>query len=119
VRWLGERGDVPRLLAAADLLCQPNLGPEPFGITFVEAMYAGIPVVAAAHGGSLEIVTPETGLLVPPNDPAATADALARLIDDASLRARLGAAGPARARELSDPERQMSRLHDVLREVAA
>ncbi len=119
VRWLGERADVPRLLAAADLLCQPNLGPEPFGMTYVEAMHASRPVVAAATGGALEIVTPDTGLLVSPGDVAATADALRRLIGDARLRARLGAAGPARARELSDPARQMRRLHDLLLGAAA
>jgi glycosyltransferase involved in cell wall biosynthesis len=114
VRWLGERADVPRLLAAADLLCQPNLGPEPFGITFVEAMYAGIPVVGAALGGAREIVTDATGVLAPAGDASAVADALLGLIGDAGLRARLGAAGPARARELCDPGQQLRRLHDLL-----
>jgi glycosyltransferase involved in cell wall biosynthesis len=114
VRWLGERGDVPRLLAAADLLCQPNLGPEPFGMTFVEAMYAGRPAVAAELGGAREIVTPETGMLVPRDDAAATADALRTLVGDPALRARLGAAAPALARELCDPATQMWRLHDLL-----
>jgi len=119
VRWLGERADVPRLLAAADVLCQPNLGPEPFGMTYVEAMHARLPVVAAATGGATEIVTPDTGILVAPGDPGATSEALRRLTDDAGLRARLGAAGPARARELCDPERQMRRLHGILGEARA
>jgi glycosyltransferase involved in cell wall biosynthesis len=114
VRWLGERADVPRLLAAADLLCQPNLGPEPFGITYVEAMYAGLPVVAAALGGALETVTADTGLLVPAGDASMLAGALRTLAADPELRRRLGAAGPARARELCDPARQMRRLHEVL-----
>jgi len=118
VRWLGERGDVPRLLAAADLLCQPNLGPEPFGITYVEAMYAGLPVVAAALGGALETVTADTGLLVPAGDPSMLAGALRTLAADPGLRGRLGAAGPARAREHCDPARQMRRLHDLLGEAA-
>ena len=48
VRFIGQRSDVPRLLACADLHCQPNTGPEPFGIAFVEAMYAGLPVVTTA-----------------------------------------------------------------------
>jgi len=48
VRFLGQRADVPRLLAAADIHCQPNTGPEPFGIAFVEALYAGLPVVTTA-----------------------------------------------------------------------
>lgn len=119
VRWLGERADVPRLLAAADVLCQPNLGPEPFGMTYVEAMHAQLPVVAAATGGAAEIVTPETGILVPPKDPGATAEALRRLIDDAGARTRLGAAGPARASELCDPARQLRRLHEILAGAAA
>ncbi|HSU15204.1 glycosyltransferase [Longimicrobium sp.] len=119
VRWLGERRDVPRLLAAADVLCQPNLGPEPFGITFVEAMYAGLPVIGAALGGAREIVTDATGVLVPPDDPSATAEALRMLIGDAEMRARLGAAGPARARELCDPEMQMRKLHGILTAGAA
>jgi glycosyltransferase involved in cell wall biosynthesis len=114
VRWLGERTDVPRLLAAADLLCQPNLGPEPFGITYVEAMYAGLPVVAAATGGALEIVTEATGVLVPAGDAPSLAGALRTLAADAALRRRLGEAGPARAAELCDPVQQMRRLHDVL-----
>jgi len=114
VRWLGERTDVPRLLAAADLLCQPNLGPEPFGITYVEAMYAGLPVVAAATGGALEIVTDATGVLVPAGDAPALANALRTLASDAALRRRLGEAGPARARALCDPVRQLRRLHEVL-----
>ena len=42
VRFLGQRADVSRLMAAADVFCQPNTGPEPFGIVFVEALYAGL-----------------------------------------------------------------------------
>jgi glycosyltransferase involved in cell wall biosynthesis len=114
VRWLGERGDVPRLLAAADLLCQPNLGAEPFGITCVEAMYAGIPVVTAAMGGPLETVSPDVGILVPPGDSGSFAGALRTLMADPELRARLGAAGPARAQALCDPATQLRRLHDLL-----
>jgi glycosyltransferase involved in cell wall biosynthesis len=114
VRWLGERGDVSRLLAGADLLSQPNLGAEPFGISYVEAMYAGLPVVASALGGALEVVTPATGVLVPPGDAPSLAGALRGLASDAALRGRLGAAGPARARELCDPAQQLRRLHQLL-----
>jgi glycosyltransferase involved in cell wall biosynthesis len=114
IRFLGQRDDVPALMAAADLLCQPNLGPEPFGIAFVEAMHAGLPVVATAIGGAREIVDESCGILTPPRDPAALADALRRLVGDAELRARLGAAGPERARALCDPHRQTTRLRDAL-----
>lgn len=117
--FTGERRDVPRLLAAADVHCQANLGPEPFGITYVEAMHAGLPVVAAALGGAREIVDDSVGILVPPDDPPALADALRRLVDDPDLRSSLGAAGPARARELCDPAGQMRKLGTILDGVMA
>ncbi len=103
VRFLGERKDVPRLLAAADLLCQPNRGPEPFGVTFVEALYAGLPAVGSDAGGVREVVDRSVGVLVPPGDDAALAQALGGLMADGDRRAALGAAGPARARTLCDP----------------
>jgi len=114
VRWVGQRRDVPRILAAADVHCQPNLGPEPFGIAFVEALYAGLPVVSTAMGGAAEIVDPGCGILTPPGDADALADALRRLVADPALRASLGAAGPARAAELCDPARQVERLARAL-----
>ncbi|MBW3570469.1 MAG: glycosyltransferase [Gemmatimonadetes bacterium] len=117
IRFLGQRDDVPALMASADVLCQPNLGPEPFGIAFVEGMHAGLPVIATAIGGAREIVSAECGLLVPPEDPAPLADALLLLIRDPALRAGLGAAGPARARALCHPQRQAEKLRDVLEAV--
>ena len=119
VRFLGERTDVRRLLAAAEIHCQANLRPDAFGITFVEALAAGLPVVTTAIGGALEIVDDSCGILVPPNDPAALASSLRRLIGDPVLRARLGAAGPARARALCDPAAQMRRLVDALASIGA
>jgi glycosyltransferase involved in cell wall biosynthesis len=118
IRFLGQRDDVPALMAAADVLCQPNLGPEPFGIAFVEAMHAGLPIVATAIGGAREIVDASCGILVPPQDPAALADALRRLIGDPDLRARLGAAGPEHARTLCDPHQQTTKMRNVLARVS-
>ncbi|HST61007.1 MAG TPA: glycosyltransferase family 4 protein [Longimicrobium sp.] len=117
IRFLGHRDDVPVLMAAADVLCQPNLGPEPFGIAFVEGMHAGLPIVATALGGAREIVAPACGVLVPPDDPAALGEALRALVRDPARRARLGAAGPAHARALCDPVQQATRMRDVLAEV--
>lgn len=114
VRWVGQRRDVPRILAAADVHCQPNLGPEPFGIAYVEALYAGLPVVSTEMGGAAEIVDPGCGILTPPGDADALAGALRRLVDDPGLRASLGAAGPARAAALCDPARQVERLARAL-----
>ena len=114
VRFLGQRADVPALLVAADIFCQPNTGPEPFGIVFVEALLAGRPVVGTALGGPLEIVDDSCGCLVPPGDCRALAATLERLIHDGPRRAQLGRAGPARARALCDPARQMARLAEFL-----
>jgi glycosyltransferase involved in cell wall biosynthesis len=114
VRFLGQRSDVPRLMAAADIYCQPNTGPEPFGLAFVEALYAGLPVVTSNFGGAVEIVTGACGVLCPPGDAVAVAAALRELIGDSVGRRALGEAGPARAAELCDPARQIGRLAEVV-----
>jgi glycosyltransferase involved in cell wall biosynthesis len=119
VRFLGQRGDVARLFAGADVLCQPNTGPEPFGIAFVEALYAGRPVVTADMGGGREIIDSRWGMLVPPNDSEAVAAALAELIAEPARRGALSAAAPARAVELCDPHRQLGKLAELLRSIAA
>ena len=119
VRFLGQRPDVGRLLGAGDIYCQPNFGPEPFGIVFIEAMYAALPVVTTAIGGVMETVDERLGILVPANDPAALAAALRRLIEDGGLRKRLGERGPARAAELCEPGPRMRELAAILKEVVA
>jgi glycosyltransferase involved in cell wall biosynthesis len=110
LRWLGDRQDVASILTAADIHCQANVRPEPFGIAYVEALAAGLPVVASASGGAVEVVDASCGLLVPPGDADSLAVALERLIDDETLRARLASHAAARARAVSDPETQIRRL---------
>jgi glycosyltransferase involved in cell wall biosynthesis len=114
IRFLGERTDVDRLLQAADIHCQPNTAPEGFGLVFVEALYAGVPVVTSDAGGATEIVTRDCGVLVGPGDSIALAAALQGLIDDPARRRTLGAAGPCRAHALCDPVAQMAALERVL-----
>jgi glycosyltransferase involved in cell wall biosynthesis len=114
VRFLGERTDVPALMQAADLYCQPNEMPEPFGVVFAEAMLAGRPVVTADMGGAPEIVSEDCGRLVARGDTAALTRVLAELIDDAPLRARLGAAGPRRAHARCAPEVVLPQLAAAL-----
>jgi len=110
VRFLGQRSDVGRLLSAADIFSQPNKEPEPFGIVFIEALSAGLPVVTTAMGGPQEIVDDSCGMVVPPGDAGRLADSLGRLIDSRQLRLRLGGNGPARARELCDPAQRIAEL---------
>jgi len=115
VRFTGERRDMARLLAAADVYCQPNTAPEPFGMVFVEALAAGLPVVTTAIGGAIEIVDETCGRLVAPDDADGWRHALMALVADSALRGRLGAAGPGRAATLCDCARQLDRLHQALR----
>ena len=119
VRFLGERRDVPALLRAADLHCQPNNAPEPFGLAFVEALHAGLPVITTRAGGAVEIVTADCGMLVEPGDADGLRAALQRLVDDPGLRRALGAAGPARAIALCDPAVQLRQLASLVESVAA
>lgn len=114
VQFLGERSDMVALLRAADVHCQPNAGPEPFGLAFVEALYTGLPVVTTDMGGAREIVTEDCGVLVPPGNPAALRAALETLLRDPAARAKLARSGPSRAAALCDPARQLSRLAELL-----
>lgn len=118
VRFLGERHDVPRLLRAADIYCQPTTRPEGFGITFVEAMHAGLPVIATPLGAAPEILDGSCGLLVPPENPEQIAAALMRLSENPNLREEMGAAARRRAEKLCDPSRQLRKLGAVLSSIA-
>jgi glycosyltransferase involved in cell wall biosynthesis len=119
VKFLGERRDVPNLLKAADVFCQFNDGPEPFGVVFAEALLAGVPVVTADLGGAPEIVSEDCGRLVPAGDVGALADALRQLIENAPLRLRLGAAGPSRATATCAPRVVLPQLARALSALGA
>ncbi len=98
VRFLGVRRDVPHLLAQADGFALASRW-EGFGLVFLEAMAAAKPVVATNVSAIPEVVDDGvTGLLVPPDDPAALAEALLALVRDPALARRLGEAGRERAR---------------------
>jgi glycosyltransferase involved in cell wall biosynthesis len=93
VRLLGDRRDVPELLAKADVFVCSSRS-EGMPVSILEAMAAGLPVVASAVGGVPEIVDDgRTGLLVAPGAVAPLTDALARLLDDRAARERMGRAG--------------------------
>jgi glycosyltransferase involved in cell wall biosynthesis len=103
VEFLGERNDIPDLIHSSDLFVLSTRS-EGLPMSILEAMAAGLPVVASEVGGIPELVDAETGVLVPPEDSTALASAVEKLIEDPGLRARLGAAGRARANERFDLE---------------
>lgn len=123
----GMRNDVPDLCAAMDVFTLPSYR-EGMPRSIIEAMHMGLPVVATDIRGSREeVVKEKTGLLVPTRDAIALGQAFARLVDDADLRTRMGAAGRARAIELYDEAKVVARqiaaiearLSPVLRAKAA
>lgn len=97
VRFTGWRRDVPEILAASDIVVHASVLPEPWGNVLVEAMAAGKPVIASDAGGPREIVVPGgTGLLVPPGDAEAMAQAIIALARDPARREALGMGGRER-----------------------
>lgn len=113
VRFLGQRSDVGELMQAADVLCQPNTSPEPFGIVFVEALARGLPVVATKMGGALEIVDESSGVLAEPTA-GSVARAIERLMHDPELLGSLSKSAPGRARFVSDPKARLNDLAELV-----
>ncbi|MBK7045110.1 MAG: glycosyltransferase family 4 protein [bacterium] len=115
----GFRPDVPDLLAAMDVFAFPSHN-EAFGLALIEAMATGLPTVSADCDGVLDIVEEGiTGLMVPPRDGERLAVATARLLDDAGLRARMGAAGRARVLAHFTAERMAQDLERLYADAVA
>ena len=117
VRFTGYLDDMPGLYAAIDVLAAPSRS-EGFGLMLVEAMAAGVPIVASAAGAIPEVVGDGPALLVPPRDPVALAAAINRVLGDHAAARRMGAAGRARAGAFSW-ERSARTLAAVYDEVLA
>ena len=117
VDFLGERGDLPEVLRDADLFLLPS-ETESFGLAALEAMACGVPVVASAVGGLVEVVADgEAGFLRPVGDVPALTDAAERLLSDEALRRAMGAAArrTAETRYRIDPA--IDRYVDIYRTV--
>jgi glycosyltransferase involved in cell wall biosynthesis len=118
VRFLGSTTDVASLLRVADVFIQPSHF-EALGLSAIEALATGVPVVSSGVGGLLDfIVDGENGTLVPPQDPPALAGAIQALIADPALRQRF--AGRARASVLGEYDERVvfSRFGALLRQLA-
>lgn len=112
----GPVQDVHERLRSWTVLVSASLEPDPAPLVVLEAMSVGLPVVATAHGGPPEYLH-EAGLLVPPDDALALRAALRRLLDDAELRERCGAAGRQRVERYYRLDERMAELLEVLASV--
>lgn len=120
VRVLGSvpQSDLFALYRAADVIVVPSIWPEPLSRVLLEAMALGRPVVATDSGGSPEAVEHGvTGTIVPRGDAKALADAIATLVNDPALRARMGAAATRRASTVFGEDRAVAALVSVYRTV--
>lgn len=119
VEWLGEvaPAEVAARLGQADVFVWPGLG-EAYGLVYLEAQAAGLPVAAMDTAGVPTVVLGgETGILTPSGDAAAYGEAIGRLVGDAGLRSRMGRAGAAfvrRERSLEAASRRLGELLDPL-----
>ncbi|TVT78564.1 MAG: glycosyltransferase family 4 protein [Denitromonas halophila] len=112
--------DVWPVWFGSDIAVVPSTEPEPFGMVAIEAMAAGLPVIAAAHGGLLDIVVEgRTGILFSPGNAVALADAIGTLAADRDCRARFGEAGARRQRDVFSVDAQVESTSRVYEEIVA
>jgi glycosyltransferase involved in cell wall biosynthesis len=113
VHFLGTRFDAVEIMAASDLFCQPTLY-EGLSVAVLEAMSLGLPIVASAVEGVVELVENErTGLLVSPGDEGELAHALTRLLGDPAERKRMGEAGRDVILHRYEPREAVRRIEQV------
>jgi glycosyltransferase involved in cell wall biosynthesis len=113
VAFVGWQPDMWPWLERWDIFVQPSLA-EGFGVATLEAMAAGLPVVASSAGGLPELIEDgRTGYVVPPADPATLAARLRHLVLHADLREAMGAAGRVRVRQHFSPQRMAAEIATV------
>jgi glycosyltransferase involved in cell wall biosynthesis len=119
VMLLGEvsKTEIAKRLAQSDIFCQPSLQ-EGLGIAALEAMAAGLPVVASKVGGLIEVVIQsETGLLVPVGDARAFAHAIASLLENPLKATQMGATGRDRVEKYFTREAMLAQTEQFYQEI--
>ena len=117
VIFTGFLSDTRIVTSLLDIVLVPSIIPEACPRTIIEAMAVGKPVIATPLGGSKELVTPETGILVPPEDASAFADAIATLAADQERLAAMGNAARNRAVQLFSSEKNTALTEAVYTEL--
>jgi len=114
VRFLGHRGDIPRLMAAMDVIVQPYSSPEPFGRAIAEAQAIGVPVIGSAMGGIPELIEDgSTGMLFPAGNSKSLGDQVVRILGDPALASRLRSGGRKRAGERFTRQRYVQAIESI------
>lgn len=116
VLFLGDRRDIPSVLASLDLSVVPS-DSESLSNVILESMAAGVPVVATRVGGNPELVTEDRGVLVPARDVDALADAVGQLMKDSTRRSELGANAKQFTREMFSAESITRQYQDLYQEL--
>ncbi len=119
VIFTGFLSDTRIVTSLLDIVLVPSIIPEACPRTIIEAMAVGKPVIATPLGGSKELVTPETGVLVPPENAEAIASAIAKLANDSEQLAAMGIAARQRAEQLFSSEKNSALTEAVYDELLA
>ena len=117
VIFTGFLPDTRVVTSLLDIVLVPSIIPEACPRTIIEAMAVGKPVIATPLGGSKELVTPETGVLVPPENAEAIAHAIAKLANDSEQLIAMGKAARMRAEQLFSSERNTTLTESVYDEL--
>lgn len=118
IEWVGFSNKIPELMRSFDVFVHTSISPEPFGQVVIEAMSEGVPVIGADAGGVREIVADgETGILTPPGDPVALADAVEALLDNPSRARQMGLAGYHRMTSTFTARRTAENMVSVFRDI--
>jgi glycosyltransferase involved in cell wall biosynthesis len=111
------RSDVPDLLTAFDIFVLPSTLPDPYPTVVLEAMASGLPVIASAQGGSMEMVSEDCGILVPAGDPRALAASINDLIKNTDIRISMGQKSMLRAQQKFSTQSYVDSIESVYSEV--
>jgi glycosyltransferase involved in cell wall biosynthesis len=118
VVFTGFRTDVPRIMAASDIVVHSSSEPEPFGRVIVEAMAAGRPVVATAAGGVLDIIEDQvTGLLVPPKNATLMAKAIQQLFQNRDQAEMIGQRAQQEAKQRFSVEQHVKAVQRIYQKI--
>ena len=120
VIFTGFRADIPRIMAASDMVVHSSSEPEPFGRVIVEAMAVGRPVIATAAGGVLDIIEDRVnGLLVPPKNSNLMAQAIQKLLQNQEQARLIGQRAQCRVRECFSPKQHVTAVENIYQKILA